>query len=248
MFDILTYNIHKGFAHFFKHFQLHKIRETLINKNPEIVFLQEICGKNTQREKSIRHWPIEPHLKYLAGSHWPHYIYAKNAIYKSGHHGNGIMSQYPILEWENINIAHSALASRSLLHAKLKIQNISVHIICVHLGLFEVERERQFRILSHRIQSHVPNHEALIIAGDFNDWRKKAERHLAIELNLKEAFLEAYGKHPKTYPALYPRLAVDRIYYRNLILIDCFCLNQKPWNILSDHLPLYAKFKISPDP
>lgn len=243
-FNIVTYNIHKGFAHFWRRFKLHKMRDALISYDPDIVFLQEVHGEHATHKLRILDWPLEPHLEYLANPHWAHHAYGKNAVYKNGDHGNGVMSKFPIVEWENINVAHNTFSSRSLLHAKLMLENKPLHIICVHLGLFEAEREKQFGTLSERINSHVPVNEPLIIAGDFNDWRRRAENHLLESLQLRDAFMELHGEHPKTFPALLPALRVDRIYYRGLELIDGECLNGKIWRNLSDHLPLKATFKL----
>jgi len=43
-----------------------------------------------------------------------------------------------------------------------------IHVVCVHLGLFERERERQIvNLESSVLIILLPRHEALIIAGDF---------------------------------------------------------------------------------
>ncbi len=244
MFSILTYNIHKGFSHFFPHFRLHKMRQALLTQNPEIILLQEVCGKHTYYEQLIKKWPEKSQVEYLGDNvHWPQRIYTENAVYKHGHHGNGLMTRFKILEWENINVALNKFSSRSLLHAKLQVEEKHIlHVICVHLGLFESERKKQLQTLSDRIKSHVPAAEALIIGGDFNDWRQQATQHLGESLGLQDAFLQTAQKQPKTFPAFYPMLSVDRIYYRGLKLLECQCLSGKPWRNLSDHLPLQASF------
>jgi endonuclease/exonuclease/phosphatase family metal-dependent hydrolase len=242
---ILTYNLHKGFSTLGASFKLDKMREALLKEEADIVFLQEVQGEHHRHKYRIKDWPLEPQVDYLGADYWRFYAYGKNAIYKQGDHGNAILSKFPLLEWENIAITSNRFSQRSLLHAKIKgLKNQkSVHLICVHLGLLEAEREKQFGLLSQRIASHVPEDEPLIIAGDFNDWRRRAEIHLVKSLNLQDAFLELQGKHPKTFPAIYPLLAVDRIYYRGLNLLHCECLRDKKWKRgLSDHLPLTATF------
>src|SRR5690606_5729050 len=100
---------------------------------------------------------------------WPHYAYGKNAIYKSGHHGNAILSKYPFKYWENIDISSSQYASRSILHGVIDLpgKDVPLHTLCVHMGLFQAERSRQIKTLIERIESHVPHDEPLLIAGDF---------------------------------------------------------------------------------
>ncbi len=98
--------------------------------------------------------------------------------------------------------------------------------------------------LSKRIEAHVPSHAPLIIAGDFNDWRRGAFNYMEKELELKEVYKVLEGKHAKTYPASRPTLEVDRIYYRGLKLLSGEIFNESYWKKLSDHLPLHAKFAI----
>ena len=84
----------------------------------------------------------------------------------------------------------------------------------------------------------------LIIAGDFNDWRRGAFNYMERKLELKEIYKVLEGKHAKTYPALYPTLKIDRIYYRGLRPLSGKILNEQCWKKLSDHLPLYATFAV----
>lgn len=243
-FKILTYNLHKGFTPLRKKFKLRQMRDALVDEQADIVFLQEVQGEHLHHQARIHNWMSEPHLDYLAGEYWPYKIYAKNAYYPAGHHGNGLLSQYPVFSWENINLSANRLASRSLLSAKLQLKKIKMQVICVHLGLFERERRRQLAILVKYIQSNISDEQPLIVAGDFNDWRRTADHYLPASLHLKEAFMEKKGKHPKTFPALYPTLALDRVYYRGLSLVDCACLNDPVWQNLSDHLPLRVEFSL----
>jgi endonuclease/exonuclease/phosphatase family metal-dependent hydrolase len=37
---------------------------------------------------------------------------------------------------------------------------------------------------------------------------------------------------------------MDRLYYRGIELLDSDCLDRRPWNELSDHLPLSARFHL----
>ncbi|MDH5483842.1 MAG: endonuclease/exonuclease/phosphatase family protein [Gammaproteobacteria bacterium] len=243
---ILTYNIHKGFTAANRKFILHDIKEAIRNINADIVFLQEIQGQHIIKQNKIGNWPNDSQFEFLADQVWKHHAYGKNAIYKSGHHGNAILSKYPFIEWENINVSSMKTASRSLLHGTIELPNgEKLHLICVHLGLLDTEREKQLSTLVQRINSHVPHDAPLIIAGDFNDWRGRAERYLNTDLDLFEVFKRSTGKHAKSFPAWFPTLKMDRIYSRGLENIDCQRLNRIPWRKLSDHTPLLATFSIS---
>lgn len=238
---LITYNIHKGFGVGARRFLLPQMRVALKGLNPDFVFLQEVQGKHKRREQRIDSWPEAPQFEYIAENLWPHYIYAKNAVYQSGHHGNALLSKYPFSCFENINLASTSRASRSILHAQVKLHHTNVHLLCVHLGLFKTERVEQCNALIQRIKDVVPNDEPLLMAGDFNDWRGIISKRLAEDLNIEEAFVAVKGQHARSFPAISPALCVDRVYFRGMIVQDVACLQGKPWRMLSDHLPLYAK-------
>lgn len=244
--QVLTYNIHKGFSPGKIKFMLPKMRDAIESVNADLVFLQEVQGEHKRQEKRIEKWPEKSQFEFLSEELWPHYAYGKNAIYQAGHHGNAILSKYQFTEWDNINLSNISRASRGLLHGIINIENVSkrVHVICIHLGLFKEERKGQIDALCERISEHVPEQDALIIAGDFNDWRKEATDELETDLGLREVFKEIEGDYAKSFPAWGPTFRNDRIYFRGLHLESGKCLKQKPWRLLSDHLPLYAYFVV----
>jgi len=243
---ILTYNIHKGFNASNRHFILHQIRDALRETNADILFLQEMQGEHTKHEQRHTNWPLCSHSEFLAQDVWPHFAYAKNAVYNVGHHGNALLSKYPLDSWENINVSPFPWASRSLLHGVIKLSNHThdLHIICIHLGLIGKERRRQFELLCQRIDEHVPRDAPLIIAGDFNDWTGQAEKRFYQHLELKEAYRTLHNRYAKTFPSWLPILQMDRIYYRSLQPLSCERLTHSPWDRLSDHAPLLATFEL----
>jgi endonuclease/exonuclease/phosphatase family metal-dependent hydrolase len=243
---VLTYNIHKGFSATNLRFILHEIKNFLHHIDADIVFLQEVHGERRISNQRFDNWPNTQQFEFLADQVWHHYAYGKNAIYNSGHHGNAILSKYPIIEWDNINVSMLRSASRSLLHGVIHIPETDqkIHIICIHFGLFGRERKRQLSALVKRISTHVSASEPLIIAGDFNDWREQAEHYLHRDLGVKEVFKITRGAYARTFPSWMPILSMDRIYYRGLDIIDCNRLHGQPWHRLSDHIPLLAEFRL----
>ncbi len=241
---VLTYNIHKGFSTGNRRFILHDIKESLRLVDADVVLLQEIHGERAISNNRFDDWPNNRQFEFLADQVWSHHAYGKNAIYKSGHHGNAILSKYPFIKWENIDVSFMRSASRSLLHGIIQLPGIEqkIHIICVHLGLFGPERASQLSTLAERISSHVPADEPLVIAGDFNDWRGLAERYLHQGLGVTEVFKSTRGSYARTFPAVLPVLSMDRIYYRGFDVVHCQRLHDQPWDRLSDHTPLLAEF------
>ncbi len=244
--QVVTYNIHKGFSLGNQHFILHQIRDALRDTDADILFIQEMQGEHKLHAQNHANWPICSHSEFLAQEVWPHFAYAKNAVYSVGHHGNAILSKYALQSWENINVSPFNWASRSLLHGVIKLPGLmaDLHVICIHLGLFAMERRKQIRILCQRIEQHVPHQAPLIVAGDFNDWTGQAEKYFYQHLELKEAYQCLHKRYARTFPAWLPMLQMDRIYFRGLHPLSCEKLSHTPWNRLSDHAPLLATFEV----
>ncbi|MDP4650437.1 MAG: endonuclease/exonuclease/phosphatase family protein [Haliea sp.] len=246
---ILTYNIHKGFCSGNRRFVLEGIRERIVESGADVVFLQEVHGNLRFSPRSQRRftYPEEPHFEYLADQVWPHYAYARNAIYRKGDHGNALLSRYPISSSENIDVSIFPRSSRSILHSVLELPHLGtrLHTLCVHLGLLERERRQQLKTLVQRIDAHVPHHEPLILAGDFNDWRQRGAQYLQATLGLQEVFMALHGQHARSFPVWAPMFPVDRIYYRGLQAISCQRLKGGHWRDLSDHAALLGRFNLT---
>ena len=246
-FSVLTYNIHKGFSMGGRQFVLHRIRDALAQTGVDVVCLQEAQGQHDSHARRVDEWPDYPQFEFLADSVWPHHAYGRNAIYDEGHHGNAILSRYPFVEWENIEVSpYPFAASRSLLHGVVELPGSEsrLHLVCVHFGFFGLERRPQIRQLCERIEEHVPHHEPLVVAGDFNDWSGRAERNFKKELELAEVFRTLRGRHARTWPAVAPLLPMDRVYYRGVEPLAAERLGRAPWRTLSDHTPLQVRFRL----
>ncbi len=240
---ILTYNIHKGFSFRNKKYVLKQIKESIQQTSSDLVFLQEVIGEHKNHHQHMDDWHNSNQFEYLADQSWNHYAYGKNAVYTDGHHGNAILSKYPIHFSENEDVSFSKIERRGLLHAEIKNNDQTLHAFSVHLGLFENDRKEQILRLCARISKMVPPESSLIIAGDFNDWRKSSSDLLKSKLQLKEAFIETNGKYAITFPSWFPCLSLDRVYYRNLKCTSANILNGSLWRKQSDHLPLLVEFE-----
>lgn len=120
-----------------------------------------------------------------------------------------------------------------------------LHCLNVHLGLFERGRQWQIRALVERILQSVPRDAPMIIAGDFNDWRRKGDRMLVDALGVFEVFEEVKGRPARTFPSVLPMFRLDRIYARGLDVIDARVHYAFPSARMSDHAALAATFEVS---
>jgi endonuclease/exonuclease/phosphatase family metal-dependent hydrolase len=240
---ILSYNIHKGLTLGNRSFVLPEIRSAVEALQPDIVFLQEVLGKHDKHADRFEDWPILSQFEFLAEGIWPHTAYGKNAVYSHGHHGNAILSRYPIIGFENVDVSTNAFESRGILHATIEVPGFlaPVHCMCVHLNMLRRGREMQLKQLCRRVMLSVPRNESLLVAGDFNDWREDASDFLFKGVGLSEVFLSLTGSHATTYPSKFPVLRLDRIYARGLEPVGGEILIRDPWGDLSDHAPLFAE-------
>jgi len=238
---VLTYNIHKGWSIGNRRFVLENLRDTIRQTQANIVYLQEVIGSGIKKGSTLEDNSAQ--FEFLADSVWSHYAYGKNAVYSQGHHGNAILSQFPFIQTENLDVSTNRFERRGLLHGV--IQDVEskkkLHLICVHLNLMERGRKKQIEALCERIESSVPRSEPLIIAGDSNDWRGRVSQELLDRLSVVEAYQFIHGKHARTFPSFLPLMSLDRIYCRGVSIHDVERLVSPGWRNLSDHLPLMAE-------
>jgi endonuclease/exonuclease/phosphatase family metal-dependent hydrolase len=243
---VATYNIHKGFSHFNRRMMVHELRARLRAVNADIIFLQEVQGVHERHARRFHHWPEKPQYEFLADQVWPEFAYGRNAVYDHGHHGNAILSRFPIVSWENLDVSSHVLESRGLLHCEIDVTGVGrVHCLCVHLALNERGRGVQLRAIVERVLEAVHDDHPLIVAGDFNDWRNRAGRRLAAELGLTEVFRDDRGRPARSFPAGFPIFRLDRIYVRGFSIHHAEVHHGHPWSRISDHAMLTARLAVS---
>jgi endonuclease/exonuclease/phosphatase family metal-dependent hydrolase len=241
---VATLNIHKGLSHFNRRMVIHELREGLRALDADIVFLQEVQGLNHRHRLRFPGSPPEGQHEFLAGGHWQH-VYARNAVYAHGHHGNAILSRFPFVSFENHDVSDHRFERRGLLHCVVAVPGWrrNLHCVCVHLSLHERGRNRQLEAISGRLKEIASRELPIIIAGDFNDWRHRASSILERQLGMTEVSIAHSGRAPRTYPSLLPFLRLDRIYVRGFDVATSRVHGGRPWSNLSDHLAVSAELR-----
>jgi endonuclease/exonuclease/phosphatase family metal-dependent hydrolase len=242
---VATYNIHKGLSVtplLARRLVIHELRERLRALAADIVFLQEVHGNHERHARRFAGWPTAPQYEFLADAVWHDYAYGRNAVYDAGHHGNAILSRFPIRAWANQDVSAHRFERRGMLHCEIHPTGwcAPLHCVCVHLGLTARGRSRQFELLRQRIERLVPPQAPLIVAGDFNDWRHRAAHEFAYPLGLHEAFELTGGSPAKSYPAVLPLMSLDRIYVRGFSVHSARVHHGAGWARVSDHAALTA--------
>jgi endonuclease/exonuclease/phosphatase family metal-dependent hydrolase len=244
---ILSYNIHKGFTIGNTDFILAKIRNAMREVNADVLFLQEVLGAHDDPRCRIPDWETAIQFEYLADSVWPHFAYGKNAIYAEGHHGNAILSKFPIVDWSNRLISTNRFEQRGLLKVKVMIPQLEKEIILAntHLDLTQGGRDQQTKVIIDEMSKEAPY--PWVLLGDFNDWNKKVSPRIEAGLGVVEAFKALHGNYPKTFPSMLPMLSLDRVFLNKFKPVEAIALKEGHWRKLSDHLPLYVEMELDED-
>ncbi|MBC7782155.1 MAG: endonuclease/exonuclease/phosphatase family protein [Proteobacteria bacterium] len=239
---VATYNIHKGFTAFTQQLMLRDLRVQLHTLAADVMFLQEVHGRQDRHAIRYEHWPAKPQYEFLADAVWTDFAYGKNAVYNHGHHGNAILSRYPIVKWDNVDVSAYFFESRGLLHCEIDVPGWQqrLHCVNVHLGLLARGRRWQLKALCNHIRELVPEGAPLVIAGDFNDWRKEASEDLVGALGVSEVFEVTRGHPARSFPTRMPLFRLDRIYVRGFEVRHAHVHHGRDWARLSDHAPLSA--------
>ena len=238
---VMTYNVNKSRDATFTKDSSTKLHQFLKASGVDIIFLQEVIGSSDKR--SI----IECEFESLADDLWHDFSYGKNAISEGGHHGNAILSKFPIVESENVDISTNRLEQRGILFAKIEILKndipCEVDLFCLHLDLFQKGRDKQYVKLVKEI-SKTSHDIPLIVAGDFNDWNHRFANRLESELKLVDCGKSSAGKYLKTFPSYLPSLALDHIFVRGVEPLRTISSDFFNMRNLSDHLPLIFELEV----
>lgn len=265
---VATYNIHKGVSYRSKP-RVVALKQAIAAFDADLIFLQEVQGQHDriaarygEEHHGHRHWPQGSQHEFFAGeSHQS--VYGLNAQYDHGHHGNALLTRFPIAKWTNTDISDHAYEARGILHSIVETPQGTVHCYVIHLGLFEKSRVRQVEALIEAVNLSAPNNEPVIIAGDFNDWRNTLSAKLRKALGVVEVFDElgagsslgdlvrtlarrqAAVRPARTFPAALPFFRLDRIYVRGFKVESAEVLHGQLWAKLSDHAPIVATLKLA---
>jgi endonuclease/exonuclease/phosphatase family metal-dependent hydrolase len=260
---IATYNIHKGVSTIGSRPRVHALKQALSALEADVIFLQEVQGRHDLLAlKHAANWPSQSQHEFFAGE-GKHCAYGVNAVYDHGHHGNALVSSFPIASSRNQDVSDHAYESRGILHCVVQCNEIEIHCYVVHLGLFAGSRKRQTDALVEAVSSSAPPGAPVIIAGDFNDWHNKLSATLRAGLGVTEVFDENLskrgfgtylrllaGRGPKiqparTFPAAMPFLQLDRIYVRGFKVASAKVMHGILWSRLSDHAPIVAELELA---
>ena len=246
---VATYNIHKGVRGVGprKRLEIHNLALGIEALDTDLVFLQEVRAMNRAEARkfpdTVGGWPRLPQADYLAPEGYE-VAYRTNATTTHGEHGNALLSRWPLGDINHHDVSDHRFEQRGLLHVPVIWEGTLVHAIVAHFGLIHASRVRQVERLKTFIAAEVPANEALIVAGDFNDWGAKLDAPMqALGLN-RAGRADEPESRCNTFPSRMPVFSMDRIYLRGLQCLSTHVPRGAAWARMSDHLPLVAELTL----
>lgn len=219
---VATWNIHAAVGGD-GHFSPQRIADVLRETEADIVALQEVPLGGT-------HWPdVLALLSQTLGR-----VGVPGPTFSVGgrHFGNAVLSRFPVLRTQCIDISFGAREPRGAVDADIHCHGSPLRVIATHLGLRAAERRAQVaRLLQVFDTAEMP----VLLMGDVNEWFVwgRTLRTLVSHFQSVPA--------PATFPARRPIFALDRIWIRprhRLVRVRVHASALA--RLASDHLPLIA--------
>ena len=183
--------------------------------------------------------PASLQLDFLARATGMAAIAGLRIVRHMGHYGNALLTRHRVLAVRRHDLSFSWREPRGALDVELDIAGAVTRFIVTHLGLTPGERRHQMR----RILSIVAQGSAalpVVLLGDLNEW---------LPLGRPLRWLHAcFGRPPavRSFPALWPLLALDRIWVRPRdTLLSVRAHRSAAARLASDHLPVTAEVALA---
>ena len=170
--------------------------------------------------------------------------YEPNRRRRVGHHGNATFTRFPVAVVENHDISTNPLERRGVLYIGFELEGTTVHVFNAHLGLNQRQRLTQVRRIGEIIAGKCGPDDPVVLAGDFNDWNRRLDNVIVQQLGFTNTFAHVKGKESLTWHSRRPVFNLDRVYVRNLQARRAHRLHGAPWDVLSDHLPLWVELEL----
>lgn len=237
---LLTYNIRKGKgADGRSEVSMSDLGQALRGHAPDLLLCQEVfhCSRGGASQSG-----------HLAGELAFDSYYGANKFRRVGHHGNSTFTHLQVEHFENHDLSTNPVERRGALYTRLPWRGRRLHVFNVHLGLNSWQRLTQLQQIEEILGRVCQGSDPVVLAGDFNDWRRQLHSVVVNGLGFEDVFDGAELGEIRTWHSRRPVFALDRIYTRNLDVAERGRLHGGAWTELSDHLPLWATFRSRPDP
>lgn len=228
---LATWNVHKcqGLD---RKVSVRRIADVICECKPDVIGLQEIFAEQAEELARILGMHLAPgFVRKLFGEPY----------------GNATLSLTAPHQTELYDISVPGREPRGGVRADFGVEEAAtVHFFNFHFGTGFLERRRQARLIADAGICRLDGeHGPRVVVGDFNEWTHgQVSRMLACEF--RGADIRVHLKGRRTYPGVFPVLHLDHIYYDEALTLHGVALHRTPKALIaSDHVPLYADFRLS---
>lgn len=226
-FTVASYNIH-GCVGRDRRRDAQRIAEVVTELDVDVMGLQEVNSRIGLADHDMQ-------MEFLAKSTGFEAVSGHVISRDDGHYGNVLLTRHPVTEVRRIELSVPGYEPRGALDVDLKIHGQLVRVVVTHFGLFRRERREQARRLLDTLAIHENPQRLVVVLGDFNEWQPFSRSLKSINSHL------GMTPAPATFPAIFPLLALDRIWvWPRSALLDVCAHATRITRMCSDHLPLRA--------
>lgn len=239
---LVSYNVHKCIGGVDRRYEPERVVDTLAHHEPDVVMLQE-CANGSGRRNWHRQVDLLGEGLDLRHRTW----FPNHRFRRGGEYGNAILSRWPIVSTENIDLTVAGRKKRSVLHGHVRLRTPdghtrTLHVFNMHLGLREDTRRRQLdRFVDCQPFAGLRRDTPVVVGGDLNDvWGTLGPRHF------EAAGFAPMPRRIRTFPAWGPFQALDGLYVRgDLRMLRIEASRLALARRASDHLPLVALLELT---
>lgn len=203
-----------------------RIAEVIRELDADIVGLQEVDSKPGEDGGFEQ-------MQKMAWASGYHVIPGATILNEDEHFGNVLLAGRRVREIRRLDLSLPGREPRGAIDVDLDVEGEPIRVIVTHLGLRPRERRVQVRKMLDVLR--VEPDRLTIVMGDINEWLPGSRplRWLHGRLGRSPA--------PRTFPALFPLFALDRIWvWPRRALLSIRAHGSPVARIASDHLPLAA--------
>jgi len=225
---LATYNVHGAIGRDGV-FSPERVAAVLAEIGAGVVALQEV-----QTGRTGRH--LLHHVSELLDAQA---ITGMTLTRKDAEFGNAILTRYPVLAVERMDLSVPPHEPRGALDVVVDCGAWQLRVLATHLGLWPYERRRQVSRLLGALDARADL--PTVLMGDVNEWFLwgRPVRWLHAQFQRTPA--------PATFPSRRPLFALDRLWVRPRRLLRKLDVHASPLaRVASDHLPLVATLAASP--
>jgi endonuclease/exonuclease/phosphatase family metal-dependent hydrolase len=225
---VASYNIHRGFGRDGR-YEPGRILQVLLEMDADIVALQEVDVRGPGRVQILPWLAARTNMTEIAGP-----VLSR----PEREYGNALLTRLPVEKVRRWDLTVGAHEPRGVLDVDMNWKGRSIQVLNTHFGLWPLERAHQVQRLLELFD--VTRSELTVLMGDLNEWCLWGKSMRILQ--------GVFGQPPapKTFPARWPLLALDRIWIAPARALAGVRAHHTVMSLMaSDHLPVTAEITLA---